>query len=487
MHIITGPIFRRAFLLLTAATLLSAVTSSYLALSPYAFFVIIAAVLALTLRKLEYGVLAVIGELVIGSKGLLFYVDIGGALITIRMALWIIVLGVWCMHALRGKEQETLRDLVRQPITRIVVLLGTFVAVGLVIGLTRNATSDVLLDVNGWLFAALLPAFLSVMRDPRVRHAAITTLIAGALINSLVALALVFIFAHDPLHGVYLEFYRWLRSRGIGEATIVSPTFVRVFLQSQIYTIIAAFILLRDGNLKHPRYWIITSIMAAGLLASFSRSFWVGIGCGLVVLVLMSNWRTLARTILIATAAAGLLFFLVNFPYPKTDGANLVNLVEDRVTNGSESAVGSRWNLLPVLWERIRENPILGTGFGSTVTYRSNDPRVLESTAQGNNLYTTYAFEWGYLDIWLKIGIVGLGTYLALLLGISIALIRSTGFAIRTPSAHLSIALLAGLVALAATNVFSPYLNHPLGIGYILLLIGILQGNKSESPSLTSP
>lgn len=60
-----------------------------------AFFIIVALVLVLSLIKLEYGILILLAELFIGSKGYLFYFDTTGAVISIRIALWLIVMAVW--------------------------------------------------------------------------------------------------------------------------------------------------------------------------------------------------------------------------------------------------------------------------------------------------------------------------------------------------------------------------------------------------------
>ena len=55
----------------------------------------------------------------------------------------------------------------------------------------------------------------------------------------------------------------------------------------------------------------------------------------------------------------------------------------------------------------------MGRGFGATVTYQTRDPRILADNGSGE--YTTYAFEWGWLDIWLKLGIFGLAAYFLLI------------------------------------------------------------------------
>ena len=110
----------------------------------------------------------------------------------------------------------------------------------------------------------------------------------------------------------------------------------------------------------------------------------------------------------------------------------------------------------------VQSYPILGSGFGTTVTYISNDPRVREVSRTGE--YTTYAFEWGWLDIWLKMGVIGLIGLLGLLGYLGRIFYR------KAASNPLALAGLAVLVALAAINVFTPYLNHPLGLGMLILL-----------------
>jgi len=42
------------------------------------------------------------------------------------------------------------------------------------------------------------------------------------------------------------------------------------------------------------------------------------------------------------------------------------------------------------------------------------------------------------------------------------------------------ISLLAGLVMISVTSFFSPYLNHPLGIGYVVLVGVILSSGLTK-------
>jgi O-antigen ligase len=78
--------------------------------------------------------------------------------------------------------------------------------------------------------------------------------------------------------------------------------------------------------------------------------------------------------------------------------------------------------------------------------------------------YTTYAFEWGYLDMVLKFGALGLFVYLYFVGQIAHKLWKK----LKTAPASVIWAL-ASLVVLLTTHIFTPYLNHPLGIGVLIM------------------
>jgi len=95
-------------------------------------------------------------------------------------------------------------------------------------------------------------------------------------------------------------------------------------------------------------------------------------------------------------------------------------------------------------------------------------------------MYTTYAFEWGYLDIWFKIGLLGLLSYLFWL---GIIFKKGISYYKTSPTIEIktiTLGLLFGLIALIITNIFTPYLNHPLGIGYLLLLSAVFTAKEIE-------
>ncbi len=215
------------------------------------------------------------------------------------------------------------------------------------------------------------------------------------------------------------------------------------------------------------------------LLLSLSRSLWIGAIGGASVLLAIYLYRrawknilqTISRFALIGVETIALMMIFVAFPLPQPDIAGWGEAVTSRVSTNEAAAV-SRWQLLPVMMGRISEHVVLGSGFGATITYKSQDPRVLANNPSGD--YTTYAFEWGWLDLWLKLGILGPVIMIFLLCRLGQRLLRADA-----PD-YLRYGALASLAGLAMVHVFTPYLNHPLGLGYLMMLEGYAELYKKK-------
>jgi len=107
----------------------------------------------------------------------------------------------------------------------------------------------------------------------------------------------------------------------------------------------------------------------------------------------------------------------------------------------------------------------------------SHDPRNRNEKNPDGSV-TTYSFEWGWLSIWMKFGILGLLTYLYLILKILIDSVKLAMDKWPNSEGILIISLMFSLIAIATIHIFSPYLDHPLGISFIIISIIILEKVK---------
>ncbi|MFH1326218.1 MAG: O-antigen ligase family protein [Candidatus Falkowbacteria bacterium] len=495
------------------------------------FFIILAITLLLVVEKMKYGLYILLVELFIGSKGYLFFYDYDGTVISLRIAMFLIIMSAWLGKVLL-KWVSTKQD-IQDEIDKIVLkskdtiksfsdfqemtikakkitskatssdnklfifyfLLAIFVIWGVINGyLQGNNLKNLFFDFNGWIyFGILFPVHYiwqkNKERITKVSQDLLILLSVTASWLSLKTLALLYIFSHD-FNLLAEKIYRWVRVTGVGEVNFTELGFSRVFIQSQVFVVVGLFVflslILHDVLAKKKNlliyYFIGLSLFISTTLVSFSRSFWLGLGMGLLIycfLVFLFFWRkwkeiilTGSILILVTILSIGLVWTIVRFPVPQPlSGFNLSMLGERATSISGEAGVSSRWNLLPVLVSEIKQAPILGKGFGAEVTYISDDPRVREVSPDGK--YTTYAFEWGWLDIWLKLGFFGMLAYVALLIKIFITGISRIKKSELKIQKLLYIALLSGLVMITVTSFFSPYLNHPLGIGYVVL-VGVI-------------
>ncbi|MBI5404841.1 MAG: O-antigen ligase family protein [Candidatus Kerfeldbacteria bacterium] len=435
----------------------------------------------LTWRRLETGLLILFAELFMGGKGYLLSYDLGDDRLSIRIAVFVVVLATWLIkHRGPGNPFKYIPPVYR----RWLVLLGIIVAFGVINGLIRHrGAGTVYFDANAFLFFGLVPVlFAPSINWRRQAVRTMTILAAAAIILGIKSLFSLGIFAHlEP--GQLTNYYRWIRTTGVGEIAYINGNSYRVFFQSQIFGLFAAFILaallLPSSQGRLRQWWLMVPIIlgTTAVMISLSRSFWIGGAVGALAGTTLAwrHWRWTIRqalfTIGLGTLAVAytLTSWALHFqyPFPPSKDSATAKLIGQRFQAlGGEAAASSRLNQLKPLRDGIIEHPVIGSGFGTKLTYMSNDPRQQQSPDRG--IFTTTAFEWGYLDLTLKLGLLGLAAYLGLLWIIMSKLWKH--------SSRLSFGILLAILSLSVVHVTTPYLNHPIGIG--LLLLGMSLGTS---------
>lgn len=498
--------FKITFLLIVLAEITSFLGYYLPVFNLIGFFAVLALTLYLALKDIKYGIWIALAELIIGSKGYLFHLDVGGSDISIRIAVWLAVMSVWCARlafefaaSRRSASDDKIKlknikglEFFKSAYAPYFITLCIFIAWGLANGLiNHNGYGNVFFDFNGWLFFFYVLPVFSVIKNKQDVKEIINVSAAAAIWLCLETFFLLFAFSHN--FAVMEELYRWIRNTGAGEITQMQSGFSRIFFQSHIYALIGFFTALvlfvkkmreqpREKNL--PIYFALIVLFLAANLISLSRSNWLGIVSGILIFWLFSffilkiNWNNffIINLILGLALFASILLIAVavKFPYPAPEAdISASDLLSERASEfTNEAGVSSRWSLLPELWRGIAGNPILGKGFGAAITYKSDDPRVLQANPDGR--YTTYSFEWGWLDIWLKLGLFGVLSYLVLLGKIFYDAFK------RGMENWLNTAISVSLFAVTVVSFFSPYMNHPLGIGFLILACAMMDSFRRD-------
>ena len=420
-------------------------------------------------RHLELAILIVLAELFVGSKGYLFYVNIFDQKISVRLALFVVIFLIWLIWLLRGRAAEFFRSDWLKPY----LVLFLFLIIAGLNGFLNFSFAEVFWDLNGWLYFLLAPVLFYFFSQPAFLKNFWSLWLAAITFLSLKTLVVEILFSVWSMDNLTI-FYQWLRNSGVGEITFVTGSFYRVFFQAHLYLLLGLvfiiWLLLNNRQTVKNRkgLWLILILTSLALLISSSRSFFVGWLFGFITLLLVDwlknrkNWQRPAKIILLSFIIFNLEVGVLNLAF----AGFYASLTGSRLQNPALEAAGSsRLQQLAPLNLAIQQHWLFGSGFGQAVTYTSDDPRIRQQHPDGR--YSATAFEWGYLDIWLKTGLLGLLAYFWLL----IKIIRQSPIL-----PFLGI----GLIALAFTNVFSPYLNHPLGIGYVLMASAIIFSLKQN-------
>jgi O-antigen ligase len=416
-------------------------------------------------RSFPAGVLFVFAELVAGSLGHLFVFPRG---VSIRMVFFAIALVATALRLFRSEED---RLFVRKNVLRPEVLfLGVAVVYGFFRGLLSQPFGHVVGDANAYAFFLLLPTFLLAFKDISTRERVIPVLLGATSATAVLTLVLLFLFTQNTPEPILRMLYKWVRDFGLGEITRAPGGFYRVFFQAHIWNFIlylwSAALLVRAP--KQRWLWIPAMLSAAVVFVSFSRTFWLSaalaMAIGILVVVSLRTTRPLFfRYVLFAFLVSALGIAL---PFALTRSVSSAAVARAGAIGG-EAAIDSRFNLLPVMMGAIGEHPLLGSGFGKSLTYVTKDPRLLAYFPDGN--YTTTAFEWGWLDFWIKMGIAG---FLAFAVFVLVIVKKMWQMLAAAETSWLALAFFLSITGVALAHTFSPWLNHPLGIGLLLFLSG---------------
>lgn len=435
--------------------------------------------LIITSRSLTIGALLVIAELIAGVYGYGLFLPIAGNIISLRMGMFIIWFALFATELIQNK---VLRDDFIQFSKKnsfvflpfFTLILGVFSGV-----INTNDLAALFFDANAWVWWLYALPFLYLLKGTSTLFQILT---AGSLWWSLKALVLIYIFGHG-FDSLAWWLYHWLRDYRLAELTPIVPFVYRIFSQSMIFILIPLVYMLTIALTKryaqyHFQAFIYGSILMSGLIASYSRSFWLGACVGLIVFGVFALYahKKYQTDFSVLLAVRALILFLIvgwgmwwwsaRIPLPTIDSTQPI----DNRFSTDEPAATARLRQLQPLTSAIAVHPIIGSGFGAPVTYFTTDPRIVSQTAGLTGRYTTTAFEWGYLDILLDTGLLGIIMLLVTFFYIGKKMFQNWQ---RYPKTLEVFGLYIAFGMLLVVNITTPYINHPLGIGFVIAVLAL--------------
>jgi len=139
-------------------------------------------------------------------------------------------------------------------------------------------------------------------------------------------------------------------------------------------------------------------------------------------------------------------------------GIRITSLVKPQI----EVSSATRMITLPVIWEVIAKQPIFGVGLGNSITFYN------PTTYQ---IQTTPSSDWGYLDMWAELGLLGAVAFITFYFLTAFLLVKKIK---NIPDWHdFDVGLLAGLIAFLVMNITISSMVHVFGVFFLIFTLSI--------------
>lgn len=405
----------------------------------------------------------VIGEILLGGSG--HYLELFG--LSIRTVLIGFFMFLWLSNLIGNQNLKKTLNF-HGPLTIIISLLFLILFFAIGNGIYNgHEFRNVIGDFIPFTFFLLLFPSYYFFKDTKSQEYLVrllTVFIVGTAIFSAVTFGLF----SSGISEIHQPFYKWYRDIDVGKITDMQTGFFRIVETTHL--IIIPLILLISSLLmrkeKHNKMWyIMLGLLAFILITNLSRGYFLALAIGLLILKYKHKWLPWLKVCAILTVMIIMIFSGTNWLASggKTLGWELFGLrVKSFTSPEIEISTETRMLKLPIILNSIKDNPLLGTGLGAQLSFLNTATNETEKSGH---------FDWGYLEMWVEIGLLGLIILTGLYILAIYELIRKIK---NIPDWHdFDVGLIAGLVAFLIMNITIAALFHVFGLLFLVFALTI--------------
>lgn len=413
-------------------------------------------------------------EFVLGGAGLFFQ----AFSLSLRT---ILILEFLVLYFLKAVKLTLSRELIRKHrnILLIFLIVLLFLSLALYLGLkNQHNLFFILQDLLPFSFFLLVFPAKKFLRDLNANKNLLNLLFTFILGSSLWSVFNLILFQQGIaiLHSPY---YNWLRDFALAKVTYLDSDFWRLVFPEHLLLIPAILFLVYLYLQTKDKIILIFLGLANIILAlNISRAYLLALLIGLVVLKYQTKFFAWFKVCAITLFGFILIFFAINLRVSAGHnlGLNILGLRLPGITQiSTDVSANNRLQLLGPIWQNIKNSPLLGQGLGLNISFVNNVGQTI----------STRHFDWGYLELWAKFGLVALIFYLFIWLNlIKNLFLQSTpqsGISLQSKKQALSLACVASLIAVMISNVWAQNMLHVFGIILFSLILAFSQNLKAES------
>jgi len=441
---------------------LSLILFEHPAIQAVLMFGILLAFAVLYFQNIDYAWMVLLGEFFLGGAG--HFLELFG--LSLRSMLTFTFIGLWLVqHLALQSHRHKLH--IKHTIFYLFIPFAIFVTIGIFLGLHHgHGFTHVLRDAVPYSFFVLILPLAHHLKSKHSREY-LTRLILVFLLGSALFSIITFFLYSSGIGALQDTFYHWYRDVAMGKITDMGLGFFRIVAPEHLLVVpgvlLIASLLMRDE--KHHKWWRMFLLLGIIILVlNLSRTYLLALGIGLLVLKYKHTslrWLTVSTTIGTLTMVT---FFGTSLLVSggQTLGLSMLSNRFGSITHPTtEVSTYTRIQLLPPITSMIQQHPVFGHGLGASLSFFDQTKLSHVETTQ---------FDWGYLELFVELGILGGLSYLIILL-IGVFELNTK---IRTAHDYQDfyVGLLAGLISLIIMHVTAPVLSHVLGVFLLVLIFG---------------
>ncbi len=397
----------------------------------------------------------VAAEMILGGSG--SYLGVGG--ISLRTLLLIFSVAIFLIKKIQEKK---FKDITSDRLFFIILALVGWTTVSALIGIKNghaisSATADV---IPYFFFAYYFPLKELVTRDSKFIDTAKNILYA-ALVGNFIIIICTFCGFSTGIFSLQDQYYHWYRDVAAGKITALPFYFFRLVLNEHLAIVPILLWLMYElfQNKNTRRNFILGALIVLVLAINLTRIYYLALFVGTLLLFKKEYWLNWLKYSAVFVLILFVGFTAVHYVASRGEslGWEIFGLRLQSIASPSiEDSSLSRMLLLPEIKNKIMNAPILGKGLGDTVTVYSP---VFQQKI------TTPHFDWGYLEIWAEMGLIGLLLWLTLISEV-------------LKKAEYQTLPFVMIAALMVINITSPALFHVFGVLLFVVIAATTRTNR---------
>lgn len=340
---------------------------------------------------------------------------------------------------------------------------------------SKNNVSQIAMDLTGFASFALIILFAYIFNNKRD-----IDLTAKIISVSVVIQACAIVLIHYSLGFGILEVNSLdllFQRLYLGNIGLIQPNTIRIFLKSALFLQIGFLFLLGMVIREIPRkkkilLYIALVIVTYALILTFTRGFWIATFVTTFIYIILKKPKKFIKPFIIVLC--GIIFMLgisilsyknANIIYSIASRAGIISIKQNVATNKIETvnkedvqdlSLDYRQKLKQAMFKKIKEKPILGSGFGI----------LLKEIKQ-----ETSHCEYTFYDIWMEMGLIGLFIYVSMFIILFIKWRKIRKRKIGSNELNFADEYFIGLLGVIIASSLNPFLNNPIGITFLIIVI----------------